>query len=65
MKLRNYILLSAIALLAFACTSDKTENDAFSSDGVHVHEHHILNIRGEVDALHAHGQVTAFHAGEV
>ena len=34
MKLRNYILLSAIALLAFACTSDKTENDAFSSEPI-------------------------------
>ena len=34
MKLRNYILLSAIALFAFACTSDKTENEHFSSEPI-------------------------------
>ena len=34
MKLRNYILLSAIALFAFACTSDKTENEAFSPEPI-------------------------------
>lgn len=34
MKLRNYIILSAIALFAFACTSDKTENEPFSPEPI-------------------------------